>query len=186
MSTLRGLLASDSSKKYFLTAAPQCPRPDQSIPVPELTQYIDFFGVQFYNNPSCQLSSGSGFLSSVHSWSQTLAASGNKLKRSSSRFWPRQSTAAVTTGTFVNIDNGVTGPKLLIGTPAFAGAGSGFVSVAEYQDILRQVQGLGLPNVAGAMFWDGAYEIGSGGGGGDQGGTTYAQVVREVFASAAS
>lgn len=185
MSTLRSLLATDTSKNYYLTAAPQCPQPDQSIPVPELTQYIDFFGVQFYNNPSCQLNSGSGFLSSVQSWSQALAASSgnsstNKVTRSPSRVWPRQSTPAATAGTFVDIGNGLTAPKLLIGTPAFAGAGSGFVSVAEYQDILQQVWGLGLPNVAGAMFWDGAYEIDSGGG--DQGGTTYAQVVREVFA----
>ncbi|KAI1620243.1 chitinase [Exophiala viscosa] len=179
MSTLRSLLATDTSKQYYLTAAPQCPQPDQSIPVPELLPYIDFFGVQFYNNPSCQVNAGQGFLSSVQSWSQALQnTSTSKLKRSSSRFWPRQSASSMA-GTFVNINNGVTAPRLLIGTPAFAGAGSGFVSVSEYQSILQQVAALDLPNLAGAMFWDGAYEVESGGG---DNGTTYAQIVREVFA----
>lgn len=74
------------------------------------------------------------------------------------------------------------GPRLLLGTPAFPAAGSGYVSVSEYKAILEQVKTLALPNLAGAVFWDGAYEIRSGAVI-DETGTekTYADVVREIL-----
>ncbi|KIX93249.1 uncharacterized protein Z520_11104 [Fonsecaea multimorphosa CBS 102226] len=193
VSTLRQLMGSDSSKSYYLSAAPQCPRPDASIPVASLLNYIDFFSVQFYNNPSCQLSSGQGFFDSLQAWSADLQALNDTL--SSTRRNKRSSRGgavlrirqeASPDNTFYNINNGITSPRLLIGTPAFPAAGSGYVDVATYKSILEQVKNMSLPNLAGAMFWDGAYqevsaqEVPDGDGGSQN--VTFAQVVREVLA----
>jgi len=52
-----------SGRRYYISAAPQCPRPDASIPE-VLMKTADFVWVQFYNNPSCDLDSGLGFLES--------------------------------------------------------------------------------------------------------------------------
>ncbi|KAK5446664.1 hypothetical protein LTS15_009596 [Exophiala xenobiotica] len=227
MSTLRSLMATATdtdttdpspSKAYYLSAAPQCPElgPDASIPVPELLDVIDFFNVQFYNNPSCQLNAGQPFLDSLRSWSQALmqdttitSTAGKKQKqkrwsRSRSRSRSTRITANANANTntntfdgrsnsnpnpnpnpgFITINNGITAPRLLLGTPAFPAAGSGYVNVSEYMTILEQVKNLALPNLAGAVFWDGAYEIRSGAVI-DESGTektyTYADVVREVF-----
>ena len=78
----------------------------------------------------------------------------------------------------MDVANGVSdGPRLLIGVPAFAAGGSGFVDVQAFRTVLGQVKGLGLGNLAGVTFWDGAYEEESGDGGGE----TYAVAVRVVF-----
>lgn len=68
---LRNLYDTDSSKTYYLSAAPQCPIPDESIP-PGALQQADFVWVQFYNNPSCNLDSP-GFAQSFRAWSDLLA-----------------------------------------------------------------------------------------------------------------
>lgn len=48
---LRTLFAEDTSKTYFLTAAPQCPYPDVADnPMLDGTVYFDAIWVQFYNN----------------------------------------------------------------------------------------------------------------------------------------
>ena len=65
---------SDSSKKYYLSAAPQCPIPDESIPL-EAMQTMDFVWVQFYNNPGCNLDSP-GFAASFKQWSSDLSKGG--------------------------------------------------------------------------------------------------------------
>ncbi|KAI5218759.1 glycoside hydrolase [Aureobasidium subglaciale] len=75
---LRTLFDSDDSKRYYLSAAPQCPRPDASVPVSTMA-LCDFVFVQFYNNPSCDLSSA-GFADSFASWSDDLAAANNETK----------------------------------------------------------------------------------------------------------
>lgn len=69
---LRDLFAWDPSKTYYLSAAPQCPRPDASFPLDTLA-LTDFVFVQFYNNPSCNIDS-SGFQASFAAWSNDLAA----------------------------------------------------------------------------------------------------------------
>jgi len=75
---LRTLFASDKKKKYYLSAAPQCPRPDVSIPATAMA-LCDFVFVQFYNNPSCELSSA-GFADSFAGWSDELFAANNNTK----------------------------------------------------------------------------------------------------------
>lgn len=64
----------DSSKTYYLSAAPQCIRPDASIPL-DAMQSMDFIFVQFYNNPSCNIGSP-GFVDSFKAWSSDLSANG--------------------------------------------------------------------------------------------------------------
>lgn len=66
--------ATDPSRQYFLSAAPQCPHPDTSIPQ-ELMQMADFVWVQFYNNAGCSLDDA-GFADSFQTWTQSLAANG--------------------------------------------------------------------------------------------------------------
>lgn len=75
---LRTLFASDKKRRYYLSAAPQCPRPDASIPVSAMA-LCDFVFVQFYNNPSCELSSA-GFAGSFAGWSDELLAANNNTK----------------------------------------------------------------------------------------------------------
>ncbi|KAI4838682.1 glycoside hydrolase, partial [Aureobasidium sp. EXF-8845] len=75
---LRTLFHSDKTKKYYLSAAPQCPRPDASIPISAMA-LCDFVFVQFYNNPSCELSSA-GFADSFAAWSDDLYAANNQTK----------------------------------------------------------------------------------------------------------
>lgn len=75
---LRSQFLNDTSKQYYLSAAPQCPRPDASIPV-EAMALADFVFVQFYNNPSCNIDSD-GFQDSFAAWSNDLAAVSNFTK----------------------------------------------------------------------------------------------------------
>jgi chitinase len=74
---LREQFDTDNSKTYYLSAAPQCPIPDESIPIGALQQ-ADFVWVQFYNNPSCNLDAP-GFQQSFKKWSDLLA-SGTKVR----------------------------------------------------------------------------------------------------------
>lgn len=160
--------------------------------------YVDFFGVQFYNSPSCQLSStDNGFFASLQAWSGDLLAIGASgganvpTGAGSMRIRPKRNPLTTFTSPsspsshFININNGITAPRLLIGTPAFTGAGSSYVDVATYKSILDRVRDMALPNLAGAMFWDGAYQevsgqvIDSGSGSGRN--TTFAQVVKSVW-----
>lgn len=65
---LRSNIQSDTSKKYYLTAAPQCPFPDASQPL-DVCRELDFVWVQFYNNGECNIAQ-SGFKQAVKEWSK--------------------------------------------------------------------------------------------------------------------
>ncbi|KAJ6442498.1 endochitinase CHI3 [Purpureocillium lavendulum] len=67
---LRSNIASDSSKRYYLTAAPQCPYPDASQPL-NVCKLMDFVWVQFYNNGECNIAQ-SGFKQAVKNWSKGI------------------------------------------------------------------------------------------------------------------
>ncbi|ORZ05904.1 glycoside hydrolase superfamily, partial [Lobosporangium transversale] len=47
---LRSLFATDSHKRYFISAAPQCPFPDAFLGETLQTTWVDMVFVQFYNN----------------------------------------------------------------------------------------------------------------------------------------
>ncbi|KAK8211423.1 hypothetical protein M8818_003390 [Zalaria obscura] len=69
---LRAQFANDNSKPYYLSAAPQCPFPDASIPLDALA-LTDWVFVQFYDNPQCNLDTD-GFQASFANWSAEIAA----------------------------------------------------------------------------------------------------------------
>ena len=52
---LKSLFSQDSSKSYAISAAPQCPYPDHKIGNVLSSPGVDYAIVQFYNNPSCEL-----------------------------------------------------------------------------------------------------------------------------------
>ncbi|KID85508.1 chitinase CHIT30 [Metarhizium guizhouense ARSEF 977] len=62
----------DTSKKYYITAAPQCPYPDQSEPL-DVCRLLDWVQVQFYNNGNCNIAQ-SGFANAVESWSRGIGS----------------------------------------------------------------------------------------------------------------
>ena len=64
----------DKTRTYYISAAPQCPRPDASIPL-DAMQSMDFVWVQFYNNGDCNIGA-SNFMSSLSAWSSDLSAKG--------------------------------------------------------------------------------------------------------------
>ena len=74
VSALRKTMDADTSKKYYISAAPQCPRPDASIPL-DAMQTMDFVFVQFYNNGDCNVGQP-GFEASFKAWSSDLSAKG--------------------------------------------------------------------------------------------------------------
>ncbi|KAL8769135.1 MAG: hypothetical protein Q9209_004769 [Squamulea sp. 1 TL-2023] len=74
ISSLRSTMNSSPSKTYYISAAPQCPRPDASIPLPSM-QSMDFVFVQFYNNGDCNIGQP-GFAASLKAWSADLSANG--------------------------------------------------------------------------------------------------------------
>ncbi|KAK0509340.1 hypothetical protein JMJ35_008711 [Cladonia borealis] len=74
VTALRSAMNSDKSKIYYISAAPQCPRPDASIPL-DAMQTMDFVWVQFYNNGDCNVGA-SDFISSLTAWSSDLSATG--------------------------------------------------------------------------------------------------------------
>ncbi|KAF7512573.1 hypothetical protein GJ744_000834 [Endocarpon pusillum] len=130
-------------KPYYLSAAPQCPRPDASIPLSSMRTAIDFIFVQFYNNPSCNLNSP-GFLATLQAWSDDLCATNLSSSYSSG---------------FIDVGNGVTSPRIYVGAPAFPAAGSGWVGGQQFSELMEGVKEVGLGNLGGVMFWDGAYGV---------------------------
>lgn len=147
VSTLRNLTKKDKTKKYYFSAAPLCAYPDPDIPVSTMLNQIDYWNVQFYNAQKCQLGSGHA-PEALKNWSTALLGA-RKLKCS---------TCAVPQGSFNVNGNNVTYPRLLVGARSFyADPDSGYVDVPTYQSILQSFVKLKLPNLSGAMFWDGAY-----------------------------
>ncbi|KAG0542568.1 hypothetical protein BDA96_02G115500 [Sorghum bicolor] len=69
---------SNSGRRVYLTAAPQCPFPDA---------YFDYVWVQFYNNPPCQYSSGST-TDLADAWKQWLSIRQTSPEAAGSGFIP--------------------------------------------------------------------------------------------------
>ena len=123
---LRQKFATDTSKTYYLSVAPQCPIPDESIPVGAMTQ-ADFVWVQFYNNPECNLNSD-GFQASFANWSAGLSSSSTSPGK----------------------------PRVYVGVAAFEGAGTGYVTGAGLSTLISLARELYVDNLGGIMLWDGS------------------------------
>ncbi|KAG6491194.1 acidic endochitinase-like [Zingiber officinale] len=62
--------------KVYLSAAPQCPFPDQHLGPALQAVTFDYVWVQFYNNPSCDYSSGvSGVSGAWNTWTSSFQSS---------------------------------------------------------------------------------------------------------------
>ncbi|GMP70416.1 hypothetical protein CsSME_00029275 [Camellia sinensis var. sinensis] len=62
--------------KVYLTGAPQCPFPDSFLGAALNTGLFDYVWIQFYNNPSCQYSSGNkdNLINSWKRWTSSVNA----------------------------------------------------------------------------------------------------------------
>lgn len=60
-------------KRVYLSAAPQCPFPDEFLGVAVEKNSFDYVWVQFYNNPQCQYSSGNTD-NLINSWNRWTAS----------------------------------------------------------------------------------------------------------------
>ncbi|KAF9883098.1 hypothetical protein FE257_004106 [Aspergillus nanangensis] len=126
---LRSYYALDTTKTYYLTAAPQCPYPD-AAQGPMLDGFVSFdaIWVQFYNN-YCGLQSyvpGSHTQENFnfHVWDQ----------------WAKN----------ISLNKDV---KVFLGIPGNSGAaGSGYVSVSDLSGIIEYVKG--FSSFGGVMIWD--------------------------------
>ncbi|KAI1175072.1 glycoside hydrolase superfamily [Nemania sp. FL0916] len=68
---LRKLMDLEKSRKFYLSAAPQCPFPDASLgPVlqGDMATVLDFAFIQFYNNPPCEVRTPDSFMKSLEQW----------------------------------------------------------------------------------------------------------------------
>ncbi|KAF9535506.1 glycoside hydrolase superfamily [Crepidotus variabilis] len=76
VNTLRSLMQS-SAKKFYITAAPQCPFPDAKVGQALSSSYFDAVYVQFYNN-YCETSSPSDFnFATWDNWAKTQSLNKN-------------------------------------------------------------------------------------------------------------
>ncbi|KPI41819.1 Endochitinase 33 [Cyphellophora attinorum] len=127
--SFKALFAQDTSKQYYLSAAPQCPTTDGLIPTIQ-TGVFDYVNVQFYNN-YCGVStfgtSNDQFTPSFNAWSKLLLPYPNT--------------------------------KLFVGMPAGPGATdagdygqSQLIDISKVEPILKSVAK--TSNFGGAMLWD--------------------------------
>ncbi|KAF8717082.1 hypothetical protein HU200_026194 [Digitaria exilis] len=71
---LKNMGKNKGGKGVFLSAAPQCPFPDEWDGGAINTGLFDYVWVQFYNNPECQFSSGRGaFMAAWKQWESVPA-----------------------------------------------------------------------------------------------------------------
>uniref|UniRef100_A0A803M108 chitinase n=1 Tax=Chenopodium quinoa TaxID=63459 RepID=A0A803M108_CHEQI len=65
-----------SGKKVYVSAAPQCPFPDQELDGALNTGLFDYVWIQFYNNPSCEFDVGNpeNFKNSWKTWTSKIPA----------------------------------------------------------------------------------------------------------------
>lgn len=127
-STLRTQYATDNSKAYYLSSAPQCPYPDASNPM-GLLLVCDFVFVQFYNNPWCEIGS-TGFNASLNQWSAALKES--TLPEAPRLYFGAPAFSAAGSTAYAHIGNPV-----------------------GMEPLARETLDLGLTNFGGVMFWDG-------------------------------
>ncbi|KAL1968464.1 hypothetical protein VTN77DRAFT_1994 [Rasamsonia byssochlamydoides] len=126
---LRSLFAEDTSKTYYLTAAPQCPYPDAADnPMLDGTVYFDAIWVQFYNN-YCGL--------------QSYVAGTTTQNNFDFSTWDNW---AHTTSLNPNV-------KVFLGVPGdTTAAGSGYEPLSTLTPIITYVQS--FSSFGGVMIWD--------------------------------
>ncbi|CAE6492243.1 unnamed protein product [Rhizoctonia solani] len=114
-----------ASKKYYVTAAPQCVYPDSALGSVLNNAFFDAVYVQFYNNPCGLQTYGNAANWNYGNWD----------------YWARN----------ISPNKNV---KIYIGAPAAQrAAGSGYVDAATLQKIALETRS-NFPSFGGVMFWD--------------------------------
>ncbi|KAI7871327.1 glycoside hydrolase superfamily [Spinellus fusiger] len=114
-----------ASKKYYLTAAPQCVYPDANLQVTLNSIPFDAIYVQFYNNPCGLQTFGKASQWNFGTWD----------------YWARN----------ISPNPNV---KVYIGAPASqTAAGGGYIPIDTLQQIALQTR-QSFPSFGGVMFWD--------------------------------
>ncbi|KAF8707979.1 Glycoside hydrolase family 18 protein, partial [Rhizoctonia solani] len=114
-----------ASKKYYITAAPQCVYPDSALGSVLNNAFFDAVYVQFYNNPCGLQTYGNAANWNYGNWD----------------YWARN----------ISPNKNV---KIYIGAPAAQrAAGSGYVDAATLQKISLETRS-NFPSFGGVMFWD--------------------------------
>ncbi|GAB1205843.1 hypothetical protein APSETT445_004522 [Aspergillus pseudonomiae] len=126
---LRSYYASDTSKKYYTTAAPQCPYPDAADgPMLNGAVYFDAIWIQFYNN-FCGLQSFVPGSSTQNNFNFDVWDK-----------WARE--------TSLNKN-----AKVFLGVPGNQGAaGTGYQPISRVSEIIQYVKN--FSSFGGAMIWD--------------------------------
>ncbi|KAI1414166.1 glycoside hydrolase family 18 protein [Hypoxylon sp. FL1857] len=127
-SKLRSLMDADSSKKYYLSAAPQCVYPDAAMnDMLNGAISFDFIQVQFYNN-YCGVSSFT-----------PGSTTQNNFNFQTWDDWAKN------TSKNKNV-------KVLIGVPANTGAGGGYVDASGLAPVIQYAKQ--FSSFGGVMMWD--------------------------------
>ncbi|KAG8917128.1 Chitinase 1, partial [Tulasnella sp. 418] len=114
-----------ASKKYYITAAPQCVYPDAALSSTLNNAHFDAIYVQFYNNPC-----GLGNFNNPAQWNYGIWD-----------YWARN----------ISPNKNV---KVYIGAPASStAAGSGYVTLDTLKSIAQTTRS-SFPSFGGIMFWD--------------------------------
>ncbi|KAF9546111.1 Chitinase 1 [Mortierella hygrophila] len=116
--------ASGGARRYYITAAPQCPYPDTATKDALEHSWFDLVWVQFYNNYCGVNSFGSGSSFNFATWNNWATA--------------------------VSLNKNV---RILLGIPGGPGAaGTGVIDAARLNNILAAVKS--YSNFGGVMMWD--------------------------------
>ncbi|KAI1338399.1 glycoside hydrolase superfamily [Xylariaceae sp. FL0016] len=127
-SKLRSLMDADTSKTYYLSAAPQCPYPDAADnAMLDGAIAFDFIMVQFYNNYCGVQSFTAG------------ATTQNNFNFETWDTWAKETSA--------NPD-----VKVLLGVPANTGAGAGYQTASALAPIIAYCKQ--FSSFGGVMMWD--------------------------------
>ena len=126
VSGLRQRFATNTSRPYWISAAPQCPRNggsgDSSLS-DEVLQQVDMAWVQFYNNEEALCNHGqSGFIQAVQSWAKAIAPA---------QLW-------------------IGAP----GDNSTSSATNGYANTSVMQQEVQQIFQLNSTNIGGWMLWD--------------------------------
>ncbi|KAJ2730302.1 Chitinase 2 [Coemansia sp. BCRC 34962] len=132
-------LFKSGTRKYYLTAAPQCPFPDANLGNLLAQAYVDMAFIQFYNSGWCDNSKYG-----LPRWPQSM----------NYYMWD----AAWHNNTFANPNM-----KLYVGATAGQNAGnpSSYVSPDFFASELQELQGNYTDSFGGAMLWDMSWAYGS-------------------------
>lgn len=123
---LRSIINQYTARPYYISAAPQCPRPDASIPLNGM-QAVDFIFLQFYNNGQCNIGKD-GFIRSLIAWSHDLSVNNN------------------TTGPKLYIG----------APACASCAGAGYLDPNTMRSVIKSARQANVQNLAGVALWDGA------------------------------